>query len=30
MLYVGDICYVGNICFGIILDCIVILAGCSF
>jgi len=30
MLHVGDICCVGNICFGIILECIVISAGCNF
>jgi hypothetical protein len=30
MLHVGDIYYVGNIFFGIILDCIVICAGCNF
>jgi hypothetical protein len=30
MLHVGDICCVGNICFGIILDCIVIFACCIF
>jgi hypothetical protein len=30
MLHVCDICCVENICFGIILDCIMIFAGCVF
>jgi hypothetical protein len=30
MLHVGDIYCVGNICFGIILDCIMIFVGCNF
>jgi hypothetical protein len=30
MLHFGDICCVGNICFGIILDRIVIFASCNF
>jgi hypothetical protein len=30
MLHVCDICCVGNICFDIILDCIMIFAGCNF
>jgi hypothetical protein len=30
MLRVCDICCVGNICFGIILDYIVIFTGCNF
>jgi hypothetical protein len=29
-MHIGDICYVGNIWFGIILDCNVIFAGCNF
>jgi hypothetical protein len=29
-MYICDICCVGIICFGIILDCIVILADCFF
>jgi hypothetical protein len=30
MLHICDICCVGIICFGIILDCIVIFASCNF